>query len=95
MNKISLIYLENVSKQTQGFQLLNLSQTWEIKILQLMMLKSFTSFGITLKHGETFANMMNIIQMMRRNALKKGGWKNKIKNLEKNMIKMKEKEYLI
>jgi hypothetical protein len=33
--------------------------------------------------------------MMRRNALKKGGWKNKIKNLEKNMIKMKEKEYLI
>ncbi len=36
--------------------------------------------------------MMNIISMMRKNALKKDGWKNKIKSLEKNMIKMKEKE---
>jgi hypothetical protein len=55
-----------------------------------MKYRNFISFGIVLKHGENLVNMMNMTQKKRKIGMRKDGWRNKTKKLEKFMKKKKE-----
>jgi hypothetical protein len=55
-----------------------------------MKYRNFISFGIVLRHGENSVNMMNMTQKKRRIGMRKDGWRNKTKKLEKFMKKKKE-----
>jgi hypothetical protein len=55
-----------------------------------MKYRNFISFGIVLRHGENLVNMMNMTQKKRKIGMRKDGWRNKTKKLEKFMKKKKE-----
>lgn len=61
-----------------------------------MTLRSFTNFGMHLKPGVLSTNTMNMTRMIlkvQKIDLKEDGWRNKIKSVGLNMIKLKGKGY--
>jgi len=55
-----------------------------------MKFRNSINFGIALRHGENSVNMMNMTLKKHRIGMKKDGWRNKTKKLEKFMKKKKE-----